>query len=251
MADDIILETDDLTKEFAGFVAVNGVALRVKRGTIHAVIGPNGAGKTTCFNLLTKFLKPSRGRIVFKGRDITTLAPADVARLGLVRSFQISAVFPHLTVLENVRIALQRQRGGSFDFWRSRAVLDSYNTRAHALLADVGLGSFTDWTAVELPYGRKRQLEIATTLALDPEMLLLDEPTAGMAHEDIDRIATLIKTVSANRTVLMVEHNLSVVANLSDTITVLTRGRVLAEGNYQAISANAEVREAYMGTGHA
>src|SRR5262249_54978499 len=173
------------------------------------VIGPNGAGKTTCFNLLTKFLKPTRGRIVFKGRDITTLAPADVARLGLVRSFQISAVFPHLTVLENVRIALQRQPGGSFDFWRSRTVPDAYNTRAHALLADVGLGSFAGWTAVELPYGRKRQLEIATTLALDPEMLLLDEPTAGMAHEDIDRIATLIKTVSANRTELMVEHNLT------------------------------------------
>jgi branched-chain amino acid transport system ATP-binding protein len=251
MADDIILETQDLTREFAGFVAVNDVALRVKRGTIHALIGPNGAGKTTCFNLLTKFLRPSRGRIVFKGRDITDLAPADVARLGLVRSFQISAVFPHLTVLENVRIALQRQRGGSFDFWRSRAVLDAYNARAHELLADVGLAAFGNWTAVELPYGRKRQLEIATTLALDPEMLLLDEPTAGMAHEDIDRIASLIKTVSANRTILMVEHNLSVVADLSHSITVLTRGRVLAEGNYQAISANTEVREAYMGTGHA
>jgi branched-chain amino acid transport system ATP-binding protein len=250
MNDDIILETEELTKEFAGFVAVSGVGLRVRRGAIHALIGPNGAGKTTCFNLLTKFLIPTRGRIVFKGRDITTLAPADVARLGLVRSFQISAVFPHLTVLENVRIALQRQRGGSFDFWRSRGVLDAMNDRAHSLLADVGLAGFAGWTAVELPYGRKRALEIATTLALDPEMLLLDEPTAGMAHEDIDRIAALIKSVSANRTILMVEHNLSVVADLSHTITVLTRGRVLAEGNYQTISANPEVREAYMGTGH-
>jgi branched-chain amino acid transport system ATP-binding protein len=249
-SNDIILETDDLTKEFAGFVAVNGVALRVQRGTIHALIGPNGAGKTTCFNLLTKFLSPTRGRILYKGRDITALPPAEVARLGLVRSFQISAVFPHLTVLENVRIALQRRRGGSFDFWRSKAVLDSFNDRAMELIADVGLTAFVNETAVELPYGRKRALEIATTLALDPEMMLLDEPTAGMGHEDIDRIAALIKRVAADRTVLMVEHNLSVVANLSHTITVLTRGRVLAEGNYETVSANPEVREAYMGVGH-
>jgi branched-chain amino acid transport system ATP-binding protein len=250
LSNDAILETEDLTKEFAGFVAVNGVALRVARGTIHALIGPNGAGKTTCFNLLTKFLSPSRGRIVFKGRDITALPPAEVARLGLVRSFQISAVFPHLSVLENVRIALQRRRGGSFDFWRSARVLDAFNARAVALIADVGLANFADTLAVELPYGRKRALELATTLALDPEMMLLDEPTAGMGHEDIDRIAALIKSAAANRTVLMVEHNLSVVANLSDTITVLTRGRVLAEGDYATVSANPEVREAYMGTGH-
>ncbi len=208
------------------------------------MIGPNGAGKTTCFNLLTKFLSPTRGRIVFKGQDITGLQPADVARLGLVRSFQISAVFPHMTVLENVRIALQRLRGDSMDFWRSRAVLDEYNDRAMALIADVGLSDFANWTAVELPYGRKRALEIATTLALDPEMLLLDEPTAGMGHEDVDRISQLIKRVAANRTVLMVEHNLSVVADLSDVITVLTRGRVLAEGDYATVSNNPEVREA-------
>jgi len=251
MSSEIILETEGLTKEFAGFVAVNGVNLKVERGTIHALIGPNGAGKTTCFNLLTKFLTPTRGRISFKGRDITTLAPADVARLGVVRSFQISAVFPHLTVLENVRIALQRKRGGSFDFWRSRRVLDQFNERALELIADVGLSTFVATPAVELPYGRKRALEIATTLALDPEMLLLDEPTAGMGHEDIDRIATLIKRVAADRTVLMVEHNLSVVSDLSDKITVLTRGRVLAEGDYDTVSNNPEVREAYMGTGHA
>jgi branched-chain amino acid transport system ATP-binding protein len=248
--DDIILETEDLTKEFAGFVAVNGVRLRVKRGTIHALIGPNGAGKTTCFNLLTKFLSPTRGRILYKGRDITALQPAEIARLGLVRSFQISAVFPHLSVLENVRIALQRQRGGSFDFWRSTRVLDRFNDRAMALIDDVGLTDLADATAVELPYGRKRSLELATTLALDPEVMLLDEPTAGMGHEDIDRIAALIKRVAADRTVLMVEHNLSVVANLSHTITVLTRGRVLAEGNYETVSANPDVREAYMGVGH-
>jgi branched-chain amino acid transport system ATP-binding protein len=245
-----VLLTEDLTKEFAGFVAVSGVGLRVKRGSIHALIGPNGAGKTTCFNLLTKFHTPTRGRIVFNDRDITALAPADVARLGLVRSFQISAVFPHLTVLENVRIALQRRRGGSFDFWRSKRVLDAFNDRAMALLADVGLGTFQDVKSVELPYGRKRALEIATTLALDPEMLLLDEPTAGMSHEDIERISALIKAVAANRTVLMVEHNLSVVANLCYVITVLTRGRVLAEGDYESVSSNPEVREAYMGVGH-
>ena len=251
MSSEIILETEDLTKEFAGFVAVNGVNLKVERGTIHALIGPNGAGKTTCFNLLTKFLTPTRGRISFKGQDITTLAPADIARLGVVRSFQISAVFPHLTVLENVRIALQRERGGSFDFWRSRRVLDQFNDRALELIDDVGLSEFVSVPAGELAYGRKRALEIATTLALDPEMLLLDEPTAGMGHEDIDRIASLIKRVAADRTVLMVEHNLSVVSDLSDRITVLTRGRVLAEGDYDTVSNNPDVREAYMGTGHA
>jgi branched-chain amino acid transport system ATP-binding protein len=250
VSDEIILATEDLTKEFLGFVAVNGVNLRVARGSIHALIGPNGAGKTTCFNLLTKFMSPSRGRIVYNGRDITATAPADVARLGLVRSFQISAVFPHLTVLENVRVALQRKRGASFDFWRSKRVLDTFNERAMALIDEVGLTSFAHATAVELPYGRKRALEIATTLALDPEMLLLDEPMAGMGHEDIDRVSALIKKVAADRTVLMVEHNLSVVADLSDRITVLTRGRVLAEGDYDTVSSNPEVREAYMGAGH-
>ncbi len=251
MSSDVILETEDLTKEFAGFIAVNGVSLRVMRRTVHALIGPNGAGKTTCFNMLTKFLSPTRGRIVFNGHDITAMQPADVARLGLVRSFQISAVFPHMTVLQNVRIALQRLRGSSLDFWRSTSVLDQYNERALELVADVGLSEFADWLAVELPYGRKRALEIATTLALDPEMLLLDEPTAGMGHEDIDRIAQLIKRVAADRTVLMVEHNLSVVADLSDHITVLTRGSVLAEGDYRTVSNNPEVREAYMGVGNA
>jgi branched-chain amino acid transport system ATP-binding protein len=250
MSQDFILETQELTKEFAGLVAVNAVTLRVERGKIHALIGPNGAGKTTCFNLLTKFLKPSRGRILFNGRDITAVAPADVARLGLARSFQISAVFPHLSVLENVRIALQRRRGGSFDFWRSKRALNGLNERALGLITDVGLAQFASTTAVELPYGRKRALEIATTLALDPEMLLLDEPMAGMGHEDIERISALIKTVAVSRTVLMVEHNLSVVANLSDHITVLTRGRILAEGNYAAVSADMRVREAYLGVGH-
>jgi len=250
MGAEIILETEELTKEFAGFVAVSGVSLRIARGTIHALIGPNGAGKTTCFNLLTKFLKPTRGRIVYKGEDITTLAPAAVARLGLVRSFQISAVFPHLTALENVRVALQRQHGHSFDFWRSKSVLNRFNGRAHELLNDVGLSEFANTPAVEMAYGRKRALEIATTLALDPEMMLLDEPMAGMGHEDIDKVASLIKRISVKYTILMVEHNLNVVANLSDVITVLTRGQVLAQGNYAELSKDERVKEAYLGAGH-
>jgi branched-chain amino acid transport system ATP-binding protein len=250
-ASDVILETRGLWKEFRGFVAVKDVSLRVRRGTVHALIGPNGAGKTTCFNLLTHFLVPTRGHILFKGRDITGSTTAEIARLGLVRSFQISAVFPHLSVLENVRVALQRSRGPSFDFWRSEKVLESLNRRALELLEAVDLGAFAATPAVELPYGRKRALEIATTLALEPEMMLLDEPTAGMGHDDIDRISALIRTVAANRTVLMVEHNLSVVENLSHTITVLARGEILAEGDYATVSAHPDVMEAYLGAGHA
>jgi branched-chain amino acid transport system ATP-binding protein len=246
-----ILETENLTKEFRGFVAVNGVSLKIREGTIHALIGPNGAGKTTCFNLLTHFLAPTRGRITFRGRDITGSTPAQIARFGLVRSFQISAVFPHLTVLENVRIALQRTRGRSFDFWRSESVLNALNDRALELIDAVGLQAFAGTRAGELPYGRKRALEIATTLALDPVMMLLDEPTAGMTHEDVERISALIKKVAVNRTVLMVEHNLSVVATLSNTITVLARGEVLAEGDYATVSRNPDVVQAYMGSGDA
>ena len=248
---DVILETRQLTKEFKGFTAVSKVDLLVKRGSIHALIGPNGAGKTTCFNLLTHFLVPTHGQILYNGRDITGASPATIARMGLVRSFQISAVFPHLTVLENVRIALQRKRGNSFDFWRSSRVLDEQNDRSRELIDAVGLSAFEDTVAVELPYGRKRALEIATTLALDPEMMLLDEPTAGMAHEDVERIAALIRRVAANRTVLMVEHNLSVVQNLSDVITVLARGEVIAEGDYATVSKDKQVVSAYLGTEHA
>jgi branched-chain amino acid transport system ATP-binding protein len=248
---DAILETEDLTREFGGFVAVDGVSLQVRTGTIHALIGPNGAGKTTCFNLLTAFLAPTRGRIRFKGRDITGMKPALVARLGLVRSFQISAVFPHLTVLENVRLALQRKRGASFDFWRSERALDEYNDRAQQLLFDVGLTGMADIRVADLPYGQKRALEIATTLALDPEMLLLDEPTAGMGHDDVDRIVQLVRRVRAGRTILMVEHNLSVVEGLCDTITVLTRGRVLTEGDYATVSKDPEVIAAYLGAADA
>jgi branched-chain amino acid transport system ATP-binding protein len=248
---DIILATSDLTREFRGFVAVNGVSLSVRAGTIHALIGPNGAGKTTCFNLLTKFLQPTRGTIRFKGRDITGMEPALVARLGLVRSFQISAVFAHLSTLENVRIALQRGRGGSFDFWRSATVLHEYDDQALRLLDDVGLSDYADVPAGQLSYGRKRALEIATTLALEPEMMLLDEPTAGMAHDDVERIVALIGRVRQGRTILMVEHNLSVVEGLCDTITVLARGQILAEGDYATVSANPEVIAAYLGSENA
>ena len=246
-----ILETRGLTKEFKGFVAVNGVDLKVRRGSIHALIGPNGAGKTTCFNLLTHFLEPTRGRIFFKGEEITGSRPSTIARAGLVRSFQISAVFPHLTVLENVRVALQGRRGASFDFWRSGRVLEELNARARELIEAVGLTEFENSVAVDLPYGRKRALEIATTLALDPEMMLLDEPTAGMTHVDVERITALIKRVAANRTVLMVEHNLSVVSSLSDRITVLQRGEILAEGDYGSVSAKPDVIAAYLGKGDA
>ncbi len=251
MTSENILQTHGLTKDFRGFVAVKAVNLGVRKHSIHALIGPNGAGKTTCFNLLTKFLSPSAGKIVYKGVDITPLKPAQIARLGLVRSFQISAVFPHLTVLENVRIALQRKRGRSFDFWRSASVLAELEPRALELLDAVGLSAFAGITAVELSYGRKRALEIATTLALDPETMLLDEPMSGMGHEDVDRIAALIKKISTNRTIIMVEHNLSVVANLCDRITVLARGEILAEGDYASVSKNPEVVQAYMGTAHA
>jgi len=250
LSEDVILETRGLTKEFKGFVAVQNVSLKIRRGSIHALIGPNGAGKTTCFNLLTHFLEPTRGQIFYNGSEITGANPASIARMGLVRSFQISAVFPHLPVLENVRIALQRKRGASFDFWRSERVLGTLNARAKELIDAVGLSEFEGTAAVELPYGRKRALEIATTLALEPEMMLLDEPTAGMAHEDVARISALIKKVAANRTVLMVEHNLSVVSDLSSTITVLQRGEILAEGDYGTVSSNPAVIQAYLGAGH-
>jgi branched-chain amino acid transport system ATP-binding protein len=249
MAEDYILETRDLTKEFKGFAAVEGVNLKVKRGTIHALIGPNGAGKTTCFNLITKFLPPTRGQILYNGQDITTVKAAEIARLGMVRSFQISATFMHLTLLENVRVALQRQLGTSLHFWRSESSLNVLNDRAMELLDDVGLASYAKYTAAELSYGRKRALEIATTLALEPELLLLDEPTSGMGREDIGRTTELIRRVSKDRTVLMVEHNLAVVSDLSDMITVLARGEILAEGPYSQVSKNPEVVEAYMGTG--
>ncbi len=245
--DNCILETRNLCKEFKGFVAVSDVSLQVRQGLIHGLIGPNGAGKTTVFNMLTKFVAPTKGTIHFKGEDITGEMPAQIARRGIVRSFQISAVFPHLTVLENVRIALQRKLGTSLHFWRSESSLNKLNGRALELLNDVGLHSHAGVIAVELPYGSKRALEIATTLALDPELLLLDEPTQGMGHEDVEKVKELIRRVAAHRTVLMVEHNMSVVSHLCDVITVMQRGSVIAEGSYEQVSRNPQVMEAYMG----
>ena len=245
---DVVLETRQLTKEFKGFTAVNNVSLRVQRGHIHALIGPNGAGKTTCFNLLTKFLVPTSGQILFNGRDITMARPAQIARQGIIRSFQISAVFPHLSVLQNVRIGLQRPLGNSFHFWKSEKKLSTLNDRAMQLLAEVDLEKFADTMTVDLPYGRRRALEIATTLGMEPELMLLDEPTQGMGHEDVHRVTELIKKVSAGRTILMVEHNMSVISGISDRISVLQRGALLAEGTYAEVSSNPQVMEAYMGT---
>ncbi|MES2258299.1 MAG: ABC transporter ATP-binding protein [Pseudomonadota bacterium] len=245
---DIILQTHKLSKEFKGFSAVSAVDLAVQRGSIHALIGPNGAGKTTCFNLLSKFLAPSSGSIVFNGRDITAARPASIARQGVIRSFQISAVFPQLSALANVRIGLQRAQGTSFQFWRSARSLSHLDARAMALLEQVDLDGFADVPAGDLPYGRKRALEIAATLAMSPELMLLDEPTQGMGHEDVGRVAELIKKVSAGRTVLIVEHNMGVVSGICDTITVLQRGAVLAEGSYAQVSADPRVVEAYMGS---
>jgi len=246
-----IIETRGLSKQFGKFIAVNNVDLKVRRGTIHSLIGPNGAGKTTLFNLLTRFLPPSAGRILYKGEDITSTRPSDLPKRGIGRSFQISAVFPHLTVMENVRIALQRAEGISFHFWRPARSLRAVAAEAMALLATLGLEVYGAQRAAELPYGRKRVLELATTLALKPEILLLDEPTAGLGHEDVARITALIAEVAKGRSVLMVEHNLGVVADLSHTITVLQRGEILTEGPYETVSRDPEVIEAYMGMGHA
>lgn len=245
-----ILETTGLTKAFGGIVAVKDVTLQVRPNTVHALIGPNGAGKTTVFNLLTKVLQPTGGRIQFKGRDITRLSPADVARLGIVRSFQISAIFQGMTVFENLRVALARPLGLSFQFWRSLACLQSTEARAAELMEAVGLTAFADTRAADLPYGRKRALELATTLALEPELVLLDEPMAGLGQEDIAGISALIQSLKAERTVIMVEHNLSVVADLSDSITVLQRGEILAEGDYATVSKDPRVVEAYLGADH-
>ncbi|EAR62664.1 ABC transporter ATP-binding protein [Neptuniibacter caesariensis] len=247
MSVDYVLQTSDLIKEFKGFTAVDNVNLNVERGTIHALIGPNGAGKTTVFNLLTKFLIPTSGKILFNGEDITQMRSAEIARKGVVRSFQISAVFPHLSVLENVRIALQRKEGNSFHFWKSDKVLNKLDARAMELLEAVGLQDHAHSITVDQPYGRKRALEIATTLALDPELMLLDEPTQGMGHEDVEVVSDLIKQVSKDRTILMVEHNLHVVSKLADRISVLQRGAILTEGNYETVSADPRVKEAYLG----
>ncbi|MFJ4048937.1 MULTISPECIES: ABC transporter ATP-binding protein [Pseudomonas] len=243
-----ILCARGLVRGFRGFVAVNGVDLDIHEGSVHALIGPNGAGKTTLFNLLCGALPLSAGQIHFAGQDISTHGQEAVARAGLVRSFQISAVFGQLSVHENVRLALQRQAGLAHQFWRSSACLRQLDARTQAFLEAVGLGELAEAQASNLSYGRKRMLEIATTLALEPRLLLLDEPMAGMGHEDIEPVVELIRRVAAGRTVLMVEHNLSVVRDLCDTVSVLQRGELIAQGDYQSVSNDARVREAYIGT---
>jgi ABC-type branched-chain amino acid transport systems, ATPase component len=244
----VVLSARGLTKVFGAFAAVKDVDLDVHHARVHALIGPNGAGKTTVFNLLTKFLQPSAGTINLLGTDITNTAPDKVARMGLVRSFQISAVFPHLTVLDNVRVALQRPNNLATQFWLPMSSLDRLNQRAEELLAAVGLADARNTVAADLSYGRKRVLEIATTLALDPKVLLLDEPMAGMGQEDIGTVSGIIRNVAKERAVLMVEHNLSVVADICHHVTVLQRGEILAEGDYATVSQDPRVRTAYMGT---
>lgn len=245
-----ILEARGLRKSFGGFVAVSGVDLDVETGRIHALIGPNGAGKSTLFNLLTKFIQPTAGDIRFKGKDITHALPAAIARLGMVRSFQISSVFLHLTVYENIRVALQARGRDTWGFWRSEHGLHRFDDQVHDLVCQVGLEPLIYTRAADLPYGRKRALELATTLALEPELILLDEPMAGMGQEDIERTSALIRSLGGKHTVLMVEHNLKVVADISDRITVLRRGEKIAEGSYDEVAANEEVRSAYMGGAH-
>ncbi|MGN7867892.1 ABC transporter ATP-binding protein [Paracoccus sp. 22332] len=243
-----VLSARGLGKDFAGFTAVNNVDLDVEHARIHALIGPNGAGKTTVFNLLTKFLQPTRGKITLLGQDITRTKPDKVARMGLVRSFQISAVFPHLTVRENVKVALQRPAGLAVQFWKPLSALDRLNARADELIDHLGLTPYRYHRAADLSYGRKRVLEIATTLALDPQVLLLDEPMAGMGQEDVRMVADIIRDVAQTRAVLMVEHNLNVVADICHHVTVLQRGEIIATGDYATVSADPRVRTAYMGT---
>jgi len=245
---DVVLEARGLRKEFRGYVAVGGVDLDIRRGTIHALIGPNGAGKTTVFNLLTKFLVPSSGRIRLEGGDVTSEQPAALARRGLVRSFQISAVFAQLTVRENVVLALQRRFVSPLLFWRGGAELGDASERVADLLAQVDLENFADVRAGDLAYGRKRALELATTLAAEPKVMLLDEPTQGLGHEDVDRVTALIRRAAAGRTVVMVEHNMRMVAQVADRISVLRRGEIIAEGDYEAISRNPDVIESYLGS---
>ncbi len=242
-----ILRTRGLSKHFSGFSAVQNVDLDIAQGSIHALVGPNGAGKTTCFNLLSKFLQPSSGDIYYLDRNITKMQPADIARLGMVRSFQISATFPHMTLLENVRVGLQRSSGLAYQFWMPVQALKRLDDEAMRFLDLVGLSAQAGQLAVNLPYGHKRALELATTLAMNPQLLLLDEPTQGLGHEDVEQVASLIQRVAKGRTVLMVEHNMSVIAKICDRVTVMQRGQVLAEGSYDEVSRNPEVIAAYMG----
>ncbi|GAA2584913.1 ABC transporter ATP-binding protein [Actinomadura fulvescens] len=242
-----VLRAQGLVKEFRGFRAVDGVDLDVADGSVHALVGPNGAGKTTLFNLLTGFLKPSAGRIRLGDRDLTGRRPEQVARLGVARSFQITSLFAQLTPCEHLQLALAGGTGLTWRFWRSERALDRFSARAAELLDQVGLAAHGHLPAGTLAYGRKRALELALALALDPRVLLLDEPTAGMGVEDIDRTVDLVQRVREGRTVVLVEHNMSVVSRLADRVTVLQNGRVLAEGPYTEIRDDPRVIAAYLG----
>ncbi len=243
-----VIEARGLTKSFRGFVAVDNVDLKIRFGGIHALIGPNGAGKTTVFNLLTRFLSPTSGNIMLFGEDITRQSAYAVARKGLVRSFQISATFPHLSVLENLTIAVQRRAVSPSRFWQSSRSLIHLREHAHHFLELVELQKFSEVLAGELPYGHKRALELATTLATDPKVMLLDEPTQGLGIEEVDHITQLIQRFSKDRTVLMVEHNMRMVAAIADRISVLRYGRIIADGSYEEVSNNPQVIEAYLGS---
>lgn len=244
---DPVLRTSKLSKEFNGFRAVSDVDLSVAPGTVHALVGPNGAGKTTLFNLLTGFLTPTGGTITIDGRDVTGLRPERIAQLGVARSFQIASLFDELTLAEHVELALQGRDGTGFCFWRSDKRLRRYAAEADNLLAQVGLGGMAGTLAGSLAYGQKRALELALALALSPRLLLLDEPTAGMGVEDVARTIELIKQVRSDRTIVLVEHNMQVVSDLADRVTVLQFGKVLAEGDYESVRNNPDVITAYLG----
>jgi branched-chain amino acid transport system ATP-binding protein len=243
--------TTGLRKEFRGFAALRGVDLRVAEGSVHALVGPNGAGKTTLFNLLSGFLAPSAGRIEIAGRETTGLPPERIARLGVARSFQITSLFPALSARAHVELALQAGTGLGWRFWRSERTLGRFTDRALDLLAEVGLAAHADVAAGTLAYGRKRALELAVALALDPRVLLLDEPTSGMGAEDIDSTVALVRRIAQGRTVVLVEHNMSVVADLADRVTVLQQGAVLVEGPYAEVRTDPRVISAYLGTADA
>jgi branched-chain amino acid transport system ATP-binding protein len=246
---DTIIETTDLSRYFGGLKAVEGVNLRVNDGAIHSIIGPNGAGKTTLFNLVSGQLKPTRGRVLLRGRNITGLPLHRMAHLGIGRSFQITNVFPNLTVLENARLAAQARGGDSLKLWARAAAFRRYETAARDALQRVGLGDQAHLPAATLPHGGKRKLELAILLAADPQVLLLDEPTAGMASEQVPLLMDIIQAIRAEtgKTILLVEHNMGIVMNVSDQITVMHQGRVLAEGTPTEIRANPAVQQAYLG----
>jgi branched-chain amino acid transport system ATP-binding protein len=242
-----VLRTRQLARDFRGFRAVDGVDLQVTQGSTHALVGPNGAGKTTLFNLLTGFLVPTSGRVEIDGHDVTGFPPEKITRIGVARSFQITSLFSQLTAREHVELALLGRSGIGWHFWRSSKLMRRYSDQAMTALAEVGLADLSLSTADSLPYGRKRALELAIALALDPKLLLLDEPTAGMGLEDVDRTVELIAKVRDGRTVVMVEHNMNVVGRLADRVTVLQAGRVLVEGTYDEVRADERVISAYLG----